>query len=172
MENFSSEEIARCPNPECGVPIFRNHQFAWCAKCWNWLPHEIREQLPGVLENYGEPSEPDPEDVPAGVFPFPENASAGTFNGIGTTLYGYADPLPDRSYIATKWFVLFWIPLFPLASFRIIDKESPVGIPSLVGRKSTYDATQVPLNKKQIKKTYLITVPIILAIISLILLVF
>ncbi len=42
-----------------------------------------------------------------------------TFNGIGTTFYGQCDWRPDGSFRTTRWFVVFWIPLFPLMSHRL-----------------------------------------------------
>ena len=43
-----------------------------------------------------------------------------TINGIGTTLYGNrdSDPISD-TYVATLYFVFFFIPLFPLKSYRV-----------------------------------------------------
>ena len=46
-----------------------------------------------------------------------------TFNGIGTRMYGRAryDPLTD-SYISTQWFCVFWIPVAPVAKYRVIRR--------------------------------------------------
>ena len=46
--------------------------------------------------------------------------SLSTINGIGTTLYGSADPRPDGSYMATYYFVFLAIPVFPIARYRVI----------------------------------------------------
>jgi hypothetical protein len=45
------------------------------------------------------------------------------FNGIGTALYGHAayDALTD-SYVATQWFCIFWIPVAPVARYRVIKR--------------------------------------------------
>ncbi|WP_223513867.1 hypothetical protein [Pseudomonas sp. GL-B-19] len=51
-----------------------------------------------------------------------ENApSLRTINGVGVTLYGSADKNPSNgSYMATYYFVLFFIPIFPIARYRVI----------------------------------------------------
>ena len=44
-----------------------------------------------------------------------------TINGFGVTLYGSTDWNPsDGSYMATHYLVFFFIPLFPLARYRVI----------------------------------------------------
>jgi hypothetical protein len=44
-----------------------------------------------------------------------------TINGFGTTLYGRTDPNPlDGSHIATYYFVALFIPIFPIARYRVI----------------------------------------------------
>jgi len=43
-----------------------------------------------------------------------------TINGIGVTLYGNTEHKPDGSYMATYYFVFFFIPLFPIARYRVI----------------------------------------------------
>jgi hypothetical protein len=46
--------------------------------------------------------------------------SLSTFNGLGTTLYGRSSyDKPTDSYLATLYFVLLWIPLFPLGRYRV-----------------------------------------------------
>lgn len=45
-----------------------------------------------------------------------------TLNGIGTTLYGHRDAdAHTSSYVATLYFVFFFIPLAPLACYRVRD---------------------------------------------------
>ena len=42
-----------------------------------------------------------------------------TLNGIGTKIYGGKDPCPEcASTIQTKWFVVLFIPLIPIAKYR------------------------------------------------------
>jgi hypothetical protein len=40
-------------------------------------------------------------------------------NGFGTSYYGKRDFRSDGSWLTTKWFVIFWIPIFPIRSLRI-----------------------------------------------------
>lgn len=45
-----------------------------------------------------------------------------TINGCGVTLYGNTDPDPDSgSYMATYYFVLLMIPIFPICRYRVIS---------------------------------------------------
>ncbi len=81
-----------------------------------------------------------------------------TLNGIGTKLYG-KDEQADGSYIATEWIVFLWIPLIPVASYLVLSWEN-TGILS-----RNYELNKVPLNRKQIRRTYLIVVPILLLLI-------
>ncbi len=46
-----------------------------------------------------------------------------TFNGIGTMLYGRHLPEPDGSYIATLWFTILFVPLWPLGSYLVARAE-------------------------------------------------
>jgi hypothetical protein len=42
-----------------------------------------------------------------------------TVNGIGTTIYGGKDPCNEcGSKVQTKWLVVFFIPLIPIAKYR------------------------------------------------------
>ena len=56
-----------------------------------------------------------------GLEPIKKAPSLTTFNGIGFTLYGSTDKNPaDGSYIATYYFVLLYLPIFPIARYRVI----------------------------------------------------
>jgi hypothetical protein len=44
---------------------------------------------------------------------------AQSVNGCGTTLYGKRDFGKDGSFVTTKWFVVFFVPVFPLSSMRV-----------------------------------------------------
>ena len=47
-----------------------------------------------------------------------------TFNGVGVTLYGHADPDPQTgSYVATHYFVIFMVPIFPIGRYRVIAQS-------------------------------------------------
>jgi hypothetical protein len=40
-------------------------------------------------------------------------------NGIGSMLIGRRDVAPDRSYQTTEWFVVFFLPVFPVCEYRV-----------------------------------------------------
>lgn len=75
-----------------------------------------------------------------------------SWNGIGLTLYGKDDILPDTSYVATKWFIFFFLPLIPLGSYRVLVGESE-GV--VFGVRTSYRMMKVPFNAKQALKTFL-----------------
>lgn len=82
------------------------------------------------------------------------------FNGIGGKYYGHRDRWPDGSYIATEWFVILWIPIFPIRSYRLKEGDTKlIFLP--YGSKISYSAIPVPLNKKQVIKTYIIAAVIV-----------
>jgi hypothetical protein len=74
-----------------------------------------------------------------------------TFNGIGTKLYGSMEHGPDGSYITTKWIVIFYLPIIPIGSYRVIEEGSSNYI---IYNSQQYRSMKVPLHKKQIIKTY------------------
>jgi hypothetical protein len=41
------------------------------------------------------------------------------FHGIGTMVYGKRDYWPDGSFVTTEWFVVAYVPIFPIVSKRI-----------------------------------------------------
>lgn len=44
---------------------------------------------------------------------------ASSVNGCGTAIFGHRDERSDGSYVVTKWFTLFWVPLYRVATMRI-----------------------------------------------------
>ena len=96
-----------------------------------------------------------------------------TFQGIGTTYYGKRDKRKsDNSYVTTEWFVILFLPIVPLGSFRIVK----IGTKSrsfLFSHSSTTSykiLEQIPLRKniRQVLTTYLLVYGIIAAAIYLI----
>ena len=77
-----------------------------------------------------------------------------TFNGIGTTLYGRRDPAADGSYVATKWLVVFFVPIIPLASFRVWKGETSF---RFLGTNTDYRLEPLPLQWRQVLNWYLAT---------------
>lgn len=57
-----------------------------------------------------------------GVEPIDSAPSLSTVNGIGTMLYGRRDfDGTTNSYVSTLYFTFFFIPIFPIAAYRVVD---------------------------------------------------
>ena len=55
-----------------------------------------------------------------GMRPISSPPSMSTINGIGTALYGHRDEDPGTgTYVATLYFVLLFVPIFPISSYRV-----------------------------------------------------
>ena len=77
-----------------------------------------------------------------------------TFNGFGTMYYGNRDKADDGSYVTTLWIVALFVPVFPLASYRI----RPLGDSRefrLVGVPGRYAAQKTSINGRQVARTNL-----------------
>ena len=84
-----------------------------------------------------------------------------TFNGVGTTYYGRRDKAEDGSYIATKWFVVAYLPIVPLSSYRMRPVSG--GAYLVVYASQRFQAVPVPLNWKQVRNVYLTMVGCVVA---------
>lgn len=73
--------------------------------------------------------------------------------GFGTSFIGKRDFKPDGSYITTEWIVIFFFPVFPLRSFRVIKTEAlDAGI---AYQKHRYDVLQkLPVSLRQAACVY------------------
>lgn len=93
-----------------------------------------------------------------------------TVMGVGNTLYGKREVETDGSYIATKWFIYGFLPIFPRASYRVWRGETTSSwTPISVGAHTQYRLVEVPLNKSQVITTYLVAYSIpVIAILALI----
>jgi hypothetical protein len=96
------------------------------------------------------------------------DGSMNSGNGSGVGLYGKSACNPtDKSYIATKWFMILLIPIFPLGSYRVIKGESkesvlpPGASITLYGKTTSYQMVKVKLNWRQVITTYFITIVIL-----------
>jgi len=78
-----------------------------------------------------------------------------SFNGIGTTLYGKREVEADGSYIATKWFVILLLPIFPLGSYRVWRGKTKATF-LLPGASTEYKMITVQLNWEQVFNTYFV----------------
>jgi len=88
-----------------------------------------------------------------------------TWNGCGTRFYGQRDATEDGSYITTLWLSLVWVPVLPLASYRI--RPTGEGFNVLVYRSDSYTSYRVPLCWKQVRNVYLVASPIIAGVLFL-----
>jgi len=77
-----------------------------------------------------------------------------TINGIGTCLLGRREPAADGSYLATKWVVLFFLPVLPLASYRVLPGPGSEG---LLSTETSYYLQPQPLHGRQVLNWYLAT---------------
>ena len=94
---------------------------------------------------------------------FIDNLSAYTINGTGITFYGKKDPDPSNgSYIATKWITFFWLPILPLATYRISNFRVRYNYIVLWG--ADFNAIRLALSWKQIFITYIKALVILLVI--------
>lgn len=84
-----------------------------------------------------------------------KNTISSSVNGIGTTLYGKREIDSRGSYISTKWFIFFLLPIFPIGSYRILPNVTTITSP--VEQTTDFNIFEkVPLNKKQVINTYLL----------------
>jgi hypothetical protein len=91
-----------------------------------------------------------------------------SFNGIGTLLYGRRERHDDGSYIATKWFSVFYCPIFPIASYRVHSKKTESSHYIIAwGSNTKMMLEKVPLNYVQVFRIYGIIVGLLLVLIWL-----
>ena len=45
-------------------------------------------------------------------------------HGWGSRLFGRSDVRDNESYVATEWFTIAWIPVFPVCRYRVIKDEA------------------------------------------------
>jgi hypothetical protein len=74
-----------------------------------------------------------------------------TLNGMGTRYQG-TRWLSDGTYITTKWFVLFYVPLIPLGSVRVLQASAPYGSLPLYGQ--SLSVQKVPLDIGMVVRAY------------------
>ena len=81
-----------------------------------------------------------------------------TFNGTGTMYYGEKDIEPDKSFVTTEWIVLFFVPIIPIGSFRVLE----TGHENIIfGSSTQYLVRRIPLDWKQIRNVYAVSIGVI-----------
>ena len=72
--------------------------------------------------------------------------SLATVNGFGFKLYGNSDYDPDTdSYMTTHYFVALFIPLFPVARYRVISSDGSSFRFLGKGRLRTFDKVHLAI---------------------------
>ena len=75
-----------------------------------------------------------------------------SINGTGSMFYGHNDVAPDGSYTTTEWITIFWIPLLPISSFRVLQKGDPKD--HLLYSSEEFYYRHISLDLKHILKVY------------------
>jgi len=76
------------------------------------------------------------------------------FNGIGTDYYGECDFRPDGSYVTTEWASLFYLPLFPIRSVRLIRLRKSDVSSVAFSSKGAVIIERLPLHWRQVGNLY------------------
>ena len=85
---------------------------------------------------------------------------ANSFNGIGSTFYGQSRFEQDGSFVTTKWFIIGFVPIIPLASARV-NYLGTSGVP-FFSRTSNFEVLEeLPIDGLQVLKTWAYVVFII-----------
>ncbi len=50
MADAGKQQVARCPSPKCGKPIWDDHPYGWCSACGDPLPDDIKVLLPKLQQ--------------------------------------------------------------------------------------------------------------------------
>lgn len=89
----------------------------------------------------------------------------GTWNGIGTKFYGCQDQYPDESFITTEWFVTLFFPILPIASYRVIYRDTLHGWGKSTSRYIIIE--KLRLDWRQVFSTYFVAIStVIVAILT------
>ncbi len=64
--------------------------------------------------------------------PVTRRLSLGAYHGVGLQLYGHsAEDIESGSYVGTQWLTFVWLPIIPLARYRLVPADSdtvqPIG---------------------------------------------
>lgn len=91
-----------------------------------------------------------------------------TIWGCGNTLYGGKNPDSNGFKTSTEWFTIFFLPIIPLASYRVREgKISSLNLIIYRHSSTSYEMIKIGLDRKQVFYTYLYTYSIIVAFVLL-----
>lgn len=77
-----------------------------------------------------------------------------TINGTGTLYYGESGYGSDGSHVTTKWFCLFYIPILPLSSCRVLRDRSRDKNFILYSQEGFRILDELPVQWGQVFRTY------------------
>ena len=110
----------------CSI-IYGNHTEKW-KPCITFLEEALKlsvnsETRANIEKNLQTVREND--RMLGNLKPINSAPSLRTVNGFGFTLYGCTEmDVQTRSYLSTYYFVIFWIPIFPICRYRVISTGS------------------------------------------------
>lgn len=90
-----------------------------------------------------------------------------SINGVGTIYYGRRDA-GDGFIITTRWFIILFLPIIPLGSFRRYEFRNFSGDVRVSDArfKEITRLCPVPLDRRMVARTYAMAFGIVLAIIG------
>lgn len=119
------------------------------TNCWNCSTG--RDGSPPIVSSETEPLQGD-------TIPIFAPCGPRSFNGFGTTYYGERDNHLDGSYVTTEWVILYFVPVIPLRSLRVIYRgatEPKKEWPALPGTVHHFDIVErQKINWKQVLCVY------------------
>jgi hypothetical protein len=78
---------------------------------------------------------------------------ATSLEGVGSNLLGCRDLRPDGSFVATKFYCFFYLPIVPVSSWRVLPAPGSLQLP-FVRRKFVW-AKKLPMHWQQVISVYL-----------------
>lgn len=86
----------------------------------------------------------------------------GTLNGIGTTYYGEFDKRPDGSFVTIKWFVILFLPIWPIECVRVkkVFAENKF-FPGLYMSQNTSYSILEKISKRKFRNLIIITLSLV-----------
>jgi hypothetical protein len=82
-----------------------------------------------------------------------------SLHGVGTNLLGCRDLRPDGSFVTTKFYCFFYLPLVPTSSWRVLPTPGSSQLP-FVRRKFVW-AKKLPMQWQQVFSVYLAAVAVV-----------
>ena len=92
------------------------------------------------------------------------------FAGCGTKLYFASKKLEDGSFVTTQWFIIFFIPIFPIQSYRIIKGSETTQFSGVYISSSTniYVIENLRIEWGHVLKAYLFVISFVVILVGMI----